>query len=145
MDNALLFHHRRRYWLTRHGRESYHFTSFHQCHLTSSAKEISWAQSREFQVQLHLTRKWVWILIGFYDISVTGSLVLLLTVLTCFWITAAVTFPDIKQTQRLASKWCRWFCMLPPDALRRWGNSKIRKMCDHTSLNSHSHQTRHGR
>ena len=46
VDNALLFLHRKRYWLTRHGREIYLSVSFHRCHLASSVKQISWDQSR---------------------------------------------------------------------------------------------------
>ena len=48
VDNALLFLHRKRYWLTRHGREIYFSASFHRCHLASSVKQISWDQSWEF-------------------------------------------------------------------------------------------------
>ena len=41
-------------------REIHLSISFHRCHLASSAKQISWAQSSEFSVHLHLTgRTWV--------------------------------------------------------------------------------------
>ena len=48
VDNVLLILHRKRYQLTRQGREIYLCVSFHLCHLASSAEKISWARSREF-------------------------------------------------------------------------------------------------
>ena len=54
VDNALLFIHKKRYWLTRHGREIYLSVSFHRCHLASSVKQFSWDQSREIFQSIYI-------------------------------------------------------------------------------------------
>ena len=41
VNNALLFFHKKRYWLTRHGREIFPSVSFHRCHLASSIREAN--------------------------------------------------------------------------------------------------------
>ena len=48
VDNALLFIHRKIYWLTIHGRENYLNVSSHRGHMASPVKQISWDQSGTF-------------------------------------------------------------------------------------------------